>query len=41
MKIYMKPEVEILRIDERCENILRVSFERYDDDWGVQDEFIY
>lgn len=40
MKKYVKPDAEILSIDERCYNVLAVSFENHDDDWGVQDGFI-
>lgn len=40
MKKYVKPDAEILSIDVRCENILVVSYQNYDEDWGVQDGFI-
>ena len=40
MKNYVKPDAEILSIDVRCDNILVVSYQHIEDDWGVQDGFI-
>ena len=39
MKNYEKPDAIIFSIDVRCENILVVSYQHIDDDWGVQDGF--
>ena len=38
MKQYVKPDVMFLK--DLVQNVLAASLKNYDDDWGVQDEFI-